>query len=182
MMARKKKQNKVTIDEDKSAALLPGMVMAAKKLIEFWEKELSPGAMAAAIIISAQCAELLLKYKIEREGFAIEPTHDLYDLYKTLKDESKAAIEREFNEQISKMPRPPNGWDSAGSVFEKTRNALVAWRYAVEPTDQSLIYPCALYIAAISVYRTLPIQGAQGTWKEVTDPEVKASLLHRIGK
>ena len=50
--------------------------------------------MAAAIIISAQCAELLLKYKIEREGFAIEPTHDLYHLYETLKEESKATIQK----------------------------------------------------------------------------------------
>ena len=184
-MARKKrknKQNKKKINDNHLIAMLPGMLMSAKKLIEFsdseWKKELYPGAMATAVIVSAQSAELLLKYKIQREGYPIKPTHDLYNLYKTLKDESKAAIQKEFNEQISKTT-PPDGWNSVESVFEKTRNAL-NWRYAVESTDQPLIYPRALYIAAVSVYRTTPIKESRGVWKEVTDPEVKASVLHKI--
>lgn len=50
--------------------------MSAKTLIEFddfeWKKgdpnTLSLGNMIAITMITAQCTELLLKYKIEREG------------------------------------------------------------------------------------------------------------------
>ena len=138
------------------------------------------GTMTAAIIISAQCAELLLKYKIEREGHPIKQTHDLFNLYETLKTESKAAIQKEFNKQ--RTITLPNGWDSVESVFRKARHALVKWRYAVEPTDQSLIYPHALYIAAVSVYKTTPIQESGITREEVTDPAVKASVFRGIAE
>ena len=185
---KRSKQNNATIDESKSVALLPGMLMSAKVLIEFGDSEwrkgdpkgLYPGAMTAAIIISAQCAELLLKYKIEREGHPIKQTHDLFNLYETLEAESKAAIQKEFNKH--RTITLPNGWDSAESVFQKARHALVNWRYAVEPTDQSLIYPHALYIAAVSIYKTTPIQGSGITRKEVTDPSVKASVFRGITK
>ena len=186
---RRKKQNKITIHEIGSVTVLPGMLMSAKKLIEFgdseWEKgdtkALYPGTMVAAVIISAQCAELLLKYKIEREGHPIKRTHDLYDLYKTLKDESKVAIQKEFDEQASTATLP-NGWDSAEAVFKKARNALVNWRYAVEPTDKRTIYPHPLYIATVSVYKTTSIAKSGVSRKKVTDPAIKASVLSKAAE
>lgn len=184
-MSKKNKQSKAIINDTKFATVLPGMLRSAKTLIERGDSELEkrdpkslyPGTMIAATIISAQCAELLLKYKIEREGHCIGNTHDLYDLYKTLAEESKKAIEKEFAEQTSKIA-PPDGWNTAESVFRKARNALVDWRYSVESTmEPPLLYFHALYTAAASVYKTIPILGLGVSRKEVVDPELKAELL-----
>jgi HEPN domain-containing protein len=184
-MSKKNKQSKAIINDTKFATVLPGMLRSAKTLIERGDSELEkrdpkslyPGTMIAATIISAQCAELLLKYKIEREGHCIGNTHDLYDLYKTLAEESKKAIEKEFAEQTSKIA-PPDGWNTAESVFRKARNALVDWRYSVESTTEPpLLYFHALYTAAASVYKTIPILGLGVSRKEVVDPELKAELL-----
>ena len=136
--------------------------------------------MIATTMITAQCAELLLKYKIEQEGKSYKKnTHDLYNLYKTLKEESKTAIQNEFDEQKSTI-KLPNGWDSAESVFLKACRALVYWRYVVNHTNTHnlvTIYPHALYIAAVSVYKTTPIAGLALTKEVVTDPEIKATIL-----
>ena len=184
-MSKSNKQNKAIINDTKFATVLPGMLRSAKALIECGDSEhgngdpksLYPGTMIAATIISAQSAELLLKYKIEQEGHRIGNTHDLYDLYKILKKESKRAIEKEFAEQTLKIT-PPDGWDTAESVFRKARNALVDWRYSVESTTVApLLYFHALYTAAASVYKTIPILGLRISQKEVVDTELKAELL-----
>ena len=70
---RKKKQRKPTIDEHKLATVVPGMLLSAKALIELGDKEkdsaeLAFGNTIATTMITAQCAELLLKYKLEQEG------------------------------------------------------------------------------------------------------------------
>ena len=189
-MAKKKrpnKQNKGNIDEIRLATMLPGMLKSAKVLIENSDSEwkqgdtagLYPGEMAAAIIISAHCAELLLKYKIKQEGHVINwKNHDLYDLYKILNSDSKAAIQKEFDEQLL-TETPPNGWESAESVFQKTRNACMDWRYAVEPNDIPLAYPRGLYIAAASVYKTIPILNFRMAPSEITDPAIIARISNR---
>ena len=71
-MVRKNKQKKPTIDEKKLATVVPGMLMSAKTLIELGDKEkdsaeLSFGNIIATTMITAQCTELLLKYKLEQE-------------------------------------------------------------------------------------------------------------------
>ena len=76
-MAKKKNknQNKGNITESRLVTMLPGMLMSAKLLILEWEKDeeegLIPGTFAASVIMSAHCAELLLKYKIRQEGHTI---------------------------------------------------------------------------------------------------------------
>ena len=71
---RKNKQNKAVIVEKKFSMILPGMLMSVKTLImksdsEFKNRDVNAvGTWAAAVILSAQCAELLLKYKLEQEG------------------------------------------------------------------------------------------------------------------
>ena len=182
---RKKKQRKPTIDEHKLATVVPGMLLSAKALIELGDKEkdsaeLAFGNTIATTMITAQCAELLLKYKLEQEGRSFKKTtHDLYNLYKALSEESKAEIQKNFNQESSKITLP-NGWDSPESVFLKTRNALVFWRYIVNlnnRTGLTTIYPSVLYIAAVSVYKTTSIIGVPLTKQEVTDPEIMATVL-----
>ena len=184
-MVRKKKNKKPTIDEKKLATVVPGMLLSAKALIELEEKEkesteLFFGNMIATTMIAAQCAELLLKYKLEQEGRSFKKnTHDLYNLYKILSEESKAEIQKNFNIECLKTT-PPNGWESPESVFLKARNAFVFWRYAANLTNSTgftTIYPKALYIAAVSVYRTTPIAGMTLTKQEVTDTAIKAAIL-----
>lgn len=73
-MKKKNSQNKLVIDEGKLQVLLPGMLLSARELIIFGDSEwkegdpkaLYAGNMAAITIITAQCAELLLKYKRAR--------------------------------------------------------------------------------------------------------------------
>ena len=151
---RKKKQRKPTIDEHKLATVVPGMLLSAKALIELRDKEkdsaeLAFGNTIATTMITAQCAELLLKYKLEQEGRSFKKnTHDLYNLYKALSEESKAEIQKNFNQESSKITLP-NGWDSPESVFLKTRNAFVFWRYIVNLnniTGLTTIHPpCPLH-------------------------------------
>ena len=182
---RKNKQRKPTIDENKLATVIPGMLLSAKALIELGEKEkdsadLSLGNMISTTMVTAQCAELLLKYKLEQEGRPFKKnTHDLYNLYKALSEESKADIQKNFNQESSTMTLP-NGWDSPESVFLKTRNALVFWRYIVNlnnRTGLTTIYPSVLYIAAVSVYKTTPIAEVVLTKQKVTDTAIKAAIL-----
>ena len=184
-MVRKNKQKKPTIDEKKLASVVPGMLLSAKALIELGDKEkdsaeLYFGNMIATTMITAQCAELLVKYKLEQEGRSFKKsTHDLYNLYKALSEESKAEIQKNFNRESSKITLP-NGWDSPESVFLKARKALVYWRYVVNLTNNSpltTIYPYVLYIAALSVYRTTPIAGIVLKKQKVTDPAIKTAIL-----
>ena len=186
-MVRKSKQKKPTIDENTLATVVPGMLLSAKALIELGDKEkdsaeLAFGNTIATTMITAQCAELLLKYKLEREGRPYKKnTHDLYNLYKALSEESKAEIQKNFNEEKSRRTLP-NGWDSAESVFLKARNALVFWRYVVNLTNRTglkTIYPHVLYIAAVSVYRTTPIAELVLTKQKVTDPAIKAAIFEK---
>ena len=99
-------------------------------------------------------------------------------LKQVLKDESKAAIEKEFNELGSRTTLP-NGWDNANSVFEKARKAL-DWRYGIQLGDKRLTYYEPLYIAALSVYKTTPLWGLRCTVNEIMDPVIKEDLIHRI--
>ena len=187
-MAKRKKRKvrkEITIGQELSAALLPGMFRSVEVLIKFnsseWKKgnqDMYPGIMANVIVLSALCAELLLKYKIQEEGHPIRADHDLHDFYQTLKDESKAAIEKEFNELGSRTTLP-NGWDNANSVFEKARKAL-DWRYGIQLGDKRLTYYEPLYIAALSVYKTTPLWGLRCTINEIIDPVIKEDLIHRI--
>ena len=162
-----------------------GCCCLLKPLLNWGEKEkdsadLSFGNMIATTMITAQCTELLLKYKLEQEGGSFKNnTHDLYNLYKALKEESKTEIQKNFNQERSSITLP-YGWDSTESVFFKARKAFVYWRYVVKVASNSpltTIYPHVLYIAAVSVYKTTPIAGLALTKKKVTDPAIQAAVL-----
>ena len=185
-MGRKDKRKKPFIDETKLAAVLPGMLKSAQTLLEFddfeWKRgdpdALAFGNIIATTMIAAQCTELLLKYKLEREGCSFKKnTHDLDNLYKILGKESKAEIQQKFDEEKLTI-KLPTGWDNVESLFLKARKALVYWRYVVNsPNGSATIYPKVLYIAAVSVYKTTPIVGLALTREEVTDPEIKAAIF-----
>ena len=179
-----KNQNKGNITEYGLVTMLPGMLMSAKLLILEWEKGetegLIPGTFAASSIMSAHCAELLLKYKIKQEGHTIDwNSHNLHYLYQTLNAESKAAIQKEYDKQLISQ-ESPDAWKSVESVFQKTANACLAWRYAVEPGNIPLIYPRGLYIAATSIYKTIPELRFPVTSKEVTDPAERAEVCNYL--
>ena len=185
-MAKKKgqNQNKGNITKDRLVTMLPGMLMSAKLLILECEKGetegLIPGIFAASVIMSAQCAELLLKYKIRQEGHTINwGSHDLHYLYQALNADSKAAIQAEYDQQLVSQ-ESPDDWKSVESVFQKTANASVAWRYAVEPGNIRLIYPRGLYIAAASVYKIIPELRFLVASQEVTDPAERAEVLNYL--
>ena len=188
-MTTRNKQNQPTINEEIIARLVPGMLMSVKKLIEFgsseWKKRdpetLVPGAIASSIVISGHCAELLLKYKIEQEGRTFKITHDLYNLYRKLKEESKERIQEEFNELKSASEITlGDGWNSAESVFEKARKASVNWRF-VNKNSLTCDHR-ALYIAAVSIYKTTSFADNTYSREKVTDPKIKARILGGLGR
>ena len=186
--------NKIVINEELLALIVPGMLKSADDLFVLNESAkddpdlafLSFGSTVSMTIISGQCAELLLKYKIQQEGKVIEPIHDLHKLFTTLKEESKNEIKDEFGKLKQQLSTSfPDGWDNVESIFQKARHAFVYWRYAVETGQQSgrnesgcnAIFPYPLYIAAFSVYRTTPIVNWTFTKKVVNDPVRKAKLF-----
>ena len=156
-----------TINDNRFLGILPGMLASAETLVikiqseqeEGVPTEATFGVMASASIMSAHCAELLLKYKIQQEGKTITKTHDLLKLFNRLNADSQASIETEFDKAISPPGTMPDGWDSAKSVFKKTRDASVAWRYAVESRRRiTLTFPLMIYAAALSVKNAIANQ------------------------
>ena len=101
----------------------------------------------------------------------------MHYLYQALNADSKAAIQAEYDKQLVSQ-EPPDDWKSVEAVFQKTANASVAWRYAVEPGNIRLIFPRGLYIAAASVYKTIPEFRFSVTSREVTDPAERAKVFN----
>ena len=186
----------MVFDDDLCAIALPGMLQSVKDLIILSRSEqrrnFEIGFVASVIILGGHAGELLLKYKLEREGTPFRREHDLYELYELLKDESKEAIQAEFDRLLSEANRSPsslpNGWNSAESVFESARLASVEWRYLMEtnprmPRQSPDINPDILYTAVLSVYRTTPLIHTRPTFEtiEIEDlpPDVRAMALSR---
>ena len=75
----------MVFSEELCASVLPGMVESIKDLILLNRSEqrtnFLTGSVTSAIILGGHTCELLLKYKLEREGTLFEPDHDLYKLY-----------------------------------------------------------------------------------------------------
>ena len=189
---RKMRQETIVFDEKKLAQVIPGMLKSADELFKFGNtikdndtlSVLSFGNTVSTTMITAQCSELLLKYKLQQEGKKIEKTHELYKLFKPLSEESQKEIENNFKAYISTLTFPlPKGWENVESVFQKANDAFVYWRYiaAVNNPNNELktIYPYPLYIAALSIYKTTPIANLQFSREEVTDPEIKAAIFGR---
>ena len=178
------------------ANILPGMVESIKHLIECATSDQARnfrwGIITSAIVLSTHTAELLLKYKLEQEGKSFGATHDLYDLYQKLKQESKVKIQEEFDKLVSESTVPPNGlpngWDSAEAVFKSARRAHVEWRYLVEtklktPRQSPDIEPSVLYTAVLSVFRTIPLRHSINTFQimrveDIPDPDVRERALN----
>ena len=86
-------------NENMCRTMYPGMVDSIRTLFEYRNKEqgrnFSLGYINSAVILSAHTAELLLKYKIEREGKSFKKNHNLHELYAKLKVESKTGRYKE---------------------------------------------------------------------------------------
>lgn len=155
--------------EELCEGVLPGMVRSISDLIRLSNapdnKYFLFGRKVSAVILGGHVCELLLKYKLERGGTSFERDHDLYNLYELLKDESKEAIQREFDRLLleAKWPRSSlrEGWHNAESVLKNSRLASVECRYAVEtPSDPRHVLisnPEMLFVAVLSVFRTTPL-------------------------
>ena len=157
----------MVFNENMCRTVFPGMVDSIRTLIEDSTAErgrnFHAGYINSAVILSAHIAELLLKYKIEREGKSFKKNHDLHELYTKLQVESKTQIQREFDilaseANISASDLPPN-WNSVGAVFNSARKFSIGWRYLAEMNDDVLdVHPWVLYTAVLSVFRTTPFR------------------------
>ena len=177
------------------AIVLPGMLQSVKDLIILSTAErrnFNSGFVTSAIILGGHVSELLLKYKLEREGKSFEEIHDLYKLYQQLEDESKEAIQIEFDGLLSEADRAPDsmpiGWNSAESVIKSARLAHVEWRYLIEtnpkkPRQSPAIDPELLYTAVLSVFRTTPLKHSRTTFEAIAiedlPPDVRAMVLRQ---
>ena len=176
-------------------SVLPGMLQSVKDLIILSTSErrnFNWGFVTSAIILGGHAGELLLKYKLEREGKSFDEIHDLYKLYQQLENESKEAIQIEFGRLLSEAEKPPAGmpgWDSAESVIKSARLAHVESRYLIErtpkkPRQSPAIDPELLYTAVLSIYRTTPLKHSKTISEPIAiehlPPDVRAIVLkHR---
>ena len=172
--------NEKIINEIMLSDVMPGMILSIEKLIESCEIFHTPpthskidsakrslGMMASITILSAQCSEILLNYKIESEGNRYIKTHDLYRLYNILSEESKSDIELEFTRLSNNgVILPINiGPKSAKEIFQRSKGALLDSRYIPCPglyNDESLlhitaIYPQDMYKAAKSIFNSIDL-------------------------
>jgi HEPN domain-containing protein len=174
----------MVFDQSMCEVALPGILYSIEVLSGASKHEQGKisemGFVISAVVICAHAAELLLKYKIEREGKSFEEIHDLYKLYQQLEDESKEEIEREFNRLLSEANSSPddlpNGWNSAESVFERMRNASVEWRYVVEakpkkPRQSPDANIGLFYTAILSVFYTTSLAITRTAVKTVVKAE-----------
>ena len=158
----------MVFNENMCRATFPGMVDSIRTLFEYrateQDRNFRLGYINSATILSAHTAELLLKYKIEREGESFKKNHNLHELYAKLQVESKTQIQREFDilvseANISASDLPPN-WNSVGAIFNSARKFSIEWRYLAEQNDDIRdVYPWALYTAVLSVFKTTPLIG-----------------------
>ena len=176
------------------AIVLLGMLQSVKDLIILSKSEekrnFQMGFVTSAIILGGHTGELLLKYKLEREETPFKRNHDLYELYELLKDESKVAIQDEFEALLSEgntsSSNLPNGWHNTESVFNSARLSSVEWRYLIEtnpkkPRQSPDINPDILYTAVLSVFRTTPLIHSRTTFETIAiedlPPDVRARAM-----
>ena len=151
-------------DRELLQVVLPGTIHSIENLVKLEALNNNPhyqdGITVSYVVLCAHAAELVLKYKLQYDGKPFKRIHDLYCLYQPLSDESKVAIQREFDWLISKTPVETysglfDKWDSAESVFRSARDIYVKWRYIVEKVPNPCgVDPFALYTAVRSVLRT----------------------------
>ena len=183
--------------ENMCRTVFPGMVDSIRALIEYSETErgrnFHAGYINSAIILSVHTAELLLKYKIEREGESFRRNHDLHELYTKLQVESKTQIQREFDILVSEANISasdlPSNWNSVESAFNSARKFSIGWRYLPEMNDDILdVHPWALYTAVLSVFRTTPFRYSINVdepsirVEDIPDPDVRERALNYIKK
>ena len=177
-MAKRKPKKRVIVamDEANSRIVIPGMLWSARNLYESAmtvfpsDLRLSAGITGSSIMISAHCAELLLKYKLDREKRPV-PTgpcaHDLNFLFKRLSDQSRNDIEREFEKLLSESPKPLElDWKTVETIFCKMHNAFEACRYLVQvefsgthsrSSEPFMFEALSIWLAALSVCKTTSI-------------------------
>ena len=159
MKKRKKKKTVIKFNERLSVTTLPGMVECSRQLIELEQNyearhNYKGGYMVCAAMNCALTSELLLKYKLGQDGVDIPMTHDLFELYEVLSNETKSDIQGRFEEYVSRFPvRLIEDWDNVASIFKSARCAFEIWRYVMqEPTPSAMVSVQHLYAAAWSVF------------------------------
>lgn len=163
-MVDKDMENELAFNDNVFPVMIKGMLRSVQTIIEFDGQENSKGDPNAftigchisAILLSAFCAELLLKYKITEEGKKFEKTHNLHDLYDVLEPESQSSIEDEFN-KITPGINLPKNYDSVKDIFFAAQDDFVNWRYiAISPNSMPVAtsYPQGIWTAALSVYNS----------------------------
>ena len=183
----------MVFNENMCRTVFPGMVDSIRTLIEYSTTErggnFRAGYINSAVILSAHIAELLLKYKIEREGKSFKKTHNLHELYAKLQVESKNQIQSEFDILVSEANISASdllpGWNSVEAIFYSARKFSEGWRYLAQRMNYIRdVHPCALYTAVLSVFRTTPFQHSinvdEASYKveDIPDSDVRARALN----
>ncbi len=176
-------EKQFTVIESTMSVVIPGIMFSIDKLIKSCSSilgmsttndiptvhgaKMSFGILGSITILSAQCLETLLNYKIELEGNKYIKTHDLYSLYNALSEQSKFDIESEFTILSNNgVILPVNvGPKSAEETIKQSRKALIVSRY-ISCAELSKNTPTLtikqinaqeLYKVTKSVYNTIDI-------------------------
>ena len=180
------------IDEAKMRLIIPGTLLSIGLLFNNTGKHglhNGAGMVISSIVLGAHCAELLLKYKLQREGKDVYKDHELYDLFELLDENSKNEIRAEFrvlSSQYPKLPKPI--WSEVDIVFKEMNKASMTFRYAVEGVQYQTEStsgskhgsPFYIFLAAMSIANTTSVLEPL----DLVDikKDVENDIIHTIGK
>ena len=179
---------KVYISDERCLLVFPGCLASIhdqySSLInarDAKEEEIA-GRLSIFVYNCAQCIELFLKYKIQKEKKDVHDIHNLLTLFKNLSLEGQNSIRKSFSKLKVKHQVPPSDfkteearqnyvktkrelglsessdpikWNKVDDILEQIKNASVNWRYIVEKEKAAAVDILRLYLLVISVYNTL---------------------------
>ncbi len=114
------------------------------------------GTVACHLIILGHTIELLLKTKIQAEGGEIKPIHNLYDLFNSLKDDSKICVEDMYKKlETSELSKEDQRYGSIESLLKSHSEFHTEWRYIIENKGETHASTHCLLLAAGCIYKML---------------------------
>lgn len=134
-----------------------------KHLSDLEQRQL--GTYQGRLVLMVLAAELALKFLCQQTNLKLpDNDHNLYNLFKDLKDSLKEEIEVKYSEccREQEPPKdPPEGWETADQVFQLCNKASVQWRYLVEEENFPDYAMQATYLkyatfSVLQVAETLP--------------------------
>ena len=136
------------------------------------------GIQISMTILTAQAAELAIKYAFEQEHpKKVAPrTHDLYELYRSLSMERRRIIENDYLLRVKRLSAPPPAdRRTVERLFLEEADTL-NWRYVAEHKESGEMittFPIPFMEAAFSVLSTVswPQQETQTT-SDSNSPEI----------